>query len=62
MAMAMAMQVSPVDFGADPSGAADSAHAFDAVVAHMLTLGGGRRNGARPEAHRRARIPESVNL
>jgi hypothetical protein len=38
--------VSPADFGGDPTGQADSSPAFFAAVAKLLSLGGGRKNGA----------------
>ena len=38
--------ISPLDFGGDPTGQTDSTPAFSAAVAHLITLGGGRKNGA----------------
>ena len=38
--------VTPGDFGGDPTGSNDSSPAFAAAVAKLLTLGGGRKNGA----------------
>jgi len=38
--------VSPADFGGDPTGARDSTQAMSMAVSKLLTLGGGRKNGA----------------
>eukprot|EP01047_Picozoa_sp_COSAG01_P050898 COSAG01_NODE_5191_length_4421_cov_59.692503_6_plen_204_part_00 len=38
--------VSPADFGGDPSGKMDSSPAFFHAIAELLSLGGGRKNGA----------------
>lgn len=38
--------VSPGDFGGDPTGKTDSSTAFAQSIAKLLTLGGGRKNGA----------------
>lgn len=38
--------IDPTDFGADPSGERDSTQAFELAIAKLLTLGGGRKNGA----------------